>query len=165
MVAWIFHFSVTSYLAGSKSFRMKWKDIPSGQGPSIVPMWLTGLKKWARYGSMINLWGPDTYQFQSTCGFSVPTYKMCVCVFFFFSASGCPDLCVRSAMWNFLYAAFFTDIVQCGEHFGEHNALLSPISHNYKSESLNFRTLKLRAPWTDMQSWHTDEFLMACRLS
>ena len=34
----------------------------------------------------------------------------------------------------------------------------------YKGESLSFATQLLRAPWTDMQSWHTDRFLMTCRL-
>ena len=42
--------------------------------------------------------------------FAVPTYKMCVFVFLF-SASGSPYMCVRSAMWNFLYAAFFSLIM------------------------------------------------------
>ena len=43
--------------------------------------------------------------------FAVPTYKMCVFVFLF-SASGSPYMCVRSAMWNFLYAAFFS-LIMC----------------------------------------------------
>ena len=106
MVARIFRFSVPHIWLAQNHTEWRWIDIPIGQGPSIVPMWLTGLKKWTRYGSMINLWGPDTYQFQSTCGFSVPTYKRSVC-FAFFPASGCTHMCVRSATWNFLYAAFF----------------------------------------------------------
>ena len=43
--------------------------------------------------------------------FAVLTYKMCVFVFLF-SASGSPYMCVRSAMWNFLYAAFFS-LIMC----------------------------------------------------
>ena len=85
MVARIFRFSVPHIWLAQNHTEWRWIDIPIGQGPSIVPMWLTGLKKWTRYGSMINLWGPDTYQFQSTCGFSVPTYKRSVCFFFFSS--------------------------------------------------------------------------------
>ena len=40
---------------------------------------------------------------------------------------------------------------------------ITPISYNYKGESLNFESILLRAPWTDMQSWHTDRILMTCR--
>ena len=49
--------------------------------------------------------------------FAVPTYKMCVFVFLF-SASGSPYMCVRSAMWNFLYAAFFS-LIMCNFWMGK----------------------------------------------
>ena len=38
--------------------------------------WLIVAKKWNLQRPLINLWGPDSYQFQSECGFSVQTCKI-----------------------------------------------------------------------------------------
>ena len=67
-------------------------------------------KKLTLQRPMVNLWGPDTYQFQITCGFSVPIYKMCVC--FSFSQPVAAHTCVWGVLCETSFLLlFFTDIV------------------------------------------------------
>ena len=109
MVARIFCFSVPHIWLAQNHTEWRWIDIPIGQGPSKVPMWLAGLKKCNYYGSWSMQQDPVSYQFQSTCVFSVHTHKI-VCVFLFGSSLWEPAHC----MWLVLrYAAFFTSILLC----------------------------------------------------
>ena len=107
MVARIFRFSVPHIWLAQNHTEWRWIDIPIGQGPSIVPMWLTGLKKLTWYGLLSMQQDPVSYQFQSTCVFSVHTHKMCVFLFFSALISSLHIVCDQC----YLYAAFFTNIV------------------------------------------------------